>query len=164
MGSWAGLFVYSSRTGVRSARSWGSSLRKLLSGAGAALVVKAITGFAVAALAATAAEATITDSLNPNDWGQQVRHQVAVCKAELETGLETGQRGIGACVSAFAKQHGKLVSAEHRASGARVNHGNGNANGHNNVKGSDHGNGNGKSHGQPSHKPDHTVAVTSAEN
>jgi hypothetical protein len=141
-------------------------LRKLLSGAGAALVVKALTGFAVAALAATvagaAAEATITGSLNPSDWGQQVRHQVAVCKAELET----GQHGIGACVSAFAKQHGQLVSAEHRASGARVNHGNGNANGHHKVKGNAHGNGNGnsQSHGQPSHKPDNTVAVRSAEN
>ena len=135
-------------------------MRKLLSGASAALVVKALTGFAVAALAATAAgaaaEATITGSLNPNDWGQQVRHQVAVCKAELKT----GQHGIGACVSAFAKQHGKLVSGEQRASG------NGNANGHDKVKGSDHGNGNGKSqsHGQLSHKPDHIVAVTSAEN
>jgi hypothetical protein len=140
------------------------SLRKLLSGAGAALVVKALTGFAVAALAATAAgaaaEATISGSLNPADWGQQVRHQVAACKAELAT----GEHGIGACVSAFAKQHGKLVSAENRASGARVNQGN--ANGHDKVKGSANGNGNGKSqsHGQPSHKPDHSVVVASAEN
>jgi len=81
-------------------------MRRILSGAGAALVVKALTGFAVAALAATAGaaatEATITGSLNPADWGQQVKHQVAACKAQLET----GQHGIGACVSAFAKQHG----------------------------------------------------------
>lgn len=142
-------------------------LRKILSGAGAALVVKVLTGVTVAAFAATAAgaaaEATITGSLNPADWGQQVRHQVAVCRAELAT----GHHGIGACVSAFAKQHGKLVSAENRASGARLNHGNGNANasGHIKDKGAN-GNGNGKSqaHGQPNHKPNHTVAVASAEN
>jgi hypothetical protein len=142
-------------------------LRKLLGGAGAALVVKALTGFAVAALAATAAgaaaEATITGSLNPDDWGQQVKQQVAACKADLES----GEHGIGACVSAFAKQHGKLVSAEHHASGARVN--NGNANGHdkdngkNNANGNDNGKGNGQSHGQPGHKPDHSVLVSSSE-
>jgi hypothetical protein len=136
------------------------TLRKLLSGAGAAIVVKALTGFAVAALAATAAgaaaEATITGSLNPDDWGQQVKKQVAACKAELET----GEHGIGACVSAFAKQHGKLVSGEH-ASGARLNHGNGNANGHSKDKGK--GKGQSQSHGQPGHKPDHTAVVSSAE-
>jgi hypothetical protein len=140
-------------------------LRKILSGAGAALVVKVLTGVAVAAFAATAAgaaaEATITGSLNPADWGQQVKHQVAVCKADLAT----GEHGIGACVSAFAKQHGKLVSAEHRASGSRLNQGNGNANGHSTDKGAN-GNGKGKSqsHGQPSHKPDHSVVVASAQN
>jgi hypothetical protein len=140
------------------------ALRNLLGGAGAALVVKALTGFAVAALAATAAgaaaEATITGSLNPDDWGQQVKKQVAACKAELET----GEHGIGACVSAFAKQHGKLVSAEHRASGTRLNHGNGNANanGHNKDKGKGNGNGKSQSHPQPGHKPDHSVVLTSA--
>ena len=143
------------------------ALRKLLCGAGAAVVVKALAGFAVAALAATAAgaaaEATITGSLNPADWGQQVKQQVAACKAELET----GEHGIGACVSAFAKQHGKVVSAEHRASEARVN--NGNANGHskdkskNNGKGNDNGKGKSQSHGQPGHKPDHSVVVSSSE-
>jgi len=130
-----------------------------LSSAGAALAAKAITGFAVTALALTAAgaatESTITGSLNPDDWGQQVKQQVAVCKAELES----GQHGIGACVSAFARQHGQLVSDQHRASGASVNHGNGNANGHDKVK-ANKGNG----HGQPGQKPDHTVVVASAEN
>jgi hypothetical protein len=136
-------------------------LRKLFSGAGAAIAVKALTGFAVAAIATTvaaaAAEATITGSLNPDDWGQQVKHQVAVCKAELET----GEHGIGACVSAFASQHGKLVSAEHRASGARENHGNGHAYGHDKDKGN---NGKNKSqgHGQPANKPDHIVSVGAA--
>jgi hypothetical protein len=142
-------------------------VRRILSGAGAALVVKALTGVTVAAFAATAAgaaaEATITGSLNPADWGQQVRHQVTVCKAQLAV----GEHGIGACVSAFASQHGKLVSADHSASGARLNHGNANANGHSKDKSANgNGNGNGKSqsHGQPSHKPNHTVAVGAAEN
>jgi len=143
-------------------RSEEEALRKLLSAAGAGLVVKALTGFAVAALAATAAgaaaEATITGSLNPDDWGQQVKNQVAACKAELET----GEHGIGACVSAFAKQHGQLVSAEHRASGARLNHGN--ANGHDKDKSKNNGKDKGKSqsHGQPGHKPDNAVSVSSA--
>jgi hypothetical protein len=135
-----------------------------LSGSGAALVAKALTGFGVAVLATTvaaaAAEASITGSLNPADWGQQVKHQVAVCKAELET----GEHGIGACVSAFANQHGKLVSAEHRASGARLNHGNANANanGHDKAKGNN-GKGKSESHAQPGHKPDHVVTVGAAE-
>ena len=143
-------------------------MRKLLSGAGAAIAVKIVTGFAVAALASTAAvaatEAALTGSLNPADWGQQVKQTVATCKETLRA---SGTRGIGQCVSAFAKQHGKIVSAEHRASGARLSHGNGNgnanANGHSKDKGN---NGKGKSqaHGQPSHKPNHTVALVSAEN
>jgi hypothetical protein len=132
-------------------------LRKILSGAGAAFVVKVLTGVTVAAFAATAAgaaaEATISGSLNPADWGQQVSHQVAVCKADLAT----GEHGIGACVSAFAKQHGKLVSAEHRANG------NANANGHSEDTGAN-ANGKSQSHGQSSHRPDHSVVVASAEN
>ena len=142
-------------------------MRKLLSGASAAIAVKIVTGFAVAVFASTAAavatEAALTGSLNPADWGQQVKQTVATCKLTLRA---SGTRGIGQCVSAFAKQHGKIVSAEHRASGARLNQGNGNANGHSKLKGAN-GNGNGKSgqtHGQPSHRPNHTVAVVSAEN
>ena len=141
-------------------------MRKLLSGAGAAIAVKIVTGFAVAVFASTAAavatEVALTGSLNPADWGQQVKQTVATCKETLRA---SGTRGIGQCVSAFAKQHGKIVSAEHRASGARLSHGNGNgnANGHSKDKGN---NGKGKSqaHGQPSHKPNHTVALVSAEN
>jgi hypothetical protein len=141
-------------------------VRRLLSGAGAAIAVKIATGFAVAVFASTVAavatEAALTGSLNPADWGQQVKQTVATCKESLRA---SGTRGIGQCVSAFAKQHGKIVSAEHRASGARLNHGNGNANanGHSKDKGN---NGKGKSqtHGQPSHKPDHSVVVASAEN
>ena len=124
--------------------------------------------FALAALASTAAgaatEAAITGSVNPADWGQQVRQQVVACKAALET----DQHGIGACVSAFAKQHGQLVSDQHRASGARLNHGNGNANanangqgqdannGKHNSNGNGHGNGKGQGNGQTLNKPNNT--------
>lgn len=141
-------------------------MKSLLSGVRAALVVKAATGLAVAALAVVAAasvtEAAITGSADPANWGQQVRQQVIACKAALET----GQHGIGQCVSAFASQHGQVMSG--RASGARLNHGNGNANGHDKAtgesngkaNGSGKGKGNGNGHGQTSHKPDHAVAVS----
>ena len=136
-------------------------MKRLLSGGRAALAVKAATGFAVAALAMVSAaavtEAAITGSADPANWGQQVRLQVIACKAALET----GEHGIGPCVSAFASQHGQLMSGP--ASGARLNHGNGNANGHDKAaKAKDNGKGkaNGHGHGQTSHKPDHTVVVS----
>jgi hypothetical protein len=140
-------------------------VKGLSSGGFSAVVVKATTGFAVAAFAVVAAaavtEAAITGSADPSNWGRLVTQQVATCKAALAT----GEHGIGQCVSAFASQHGQVMSG--RASGARLNHGNGNANGHDkatgensgksNGKGSGHGNG----HGQTSHKSDHTTVVTS---
>lgn len=136
-------------------------MKRLLSGGVSALVVKAATGFAVAALAVVAAaavtEAAITGSADPANWGQQVRQQVIACKAVLET----GEHGIGQCVSAFASHHGQVMSG--RASGARLNHGNGSANGHDKAA-KDKSNGKGKAnehgHGQTSHKPDHVVAVS----
>lgn len=128
-------------------------MKKLLGGAGAALGVKILTGIAVAAAAATVAgaatEVATTGSLNPSDWGQQVTQQVQTCKDTLRA---SGTRGIGQCVSQFARQHGALVSGQH-ASGARENgkdngngngNGNGNANGH--SKNKDTGN-NGHGHG-----------------
>ncbi|HEX4620603.1 MAG TPA: hypothetical protein VH208_03465 [Myxococcaceae bacterium] len=136
-------------------------MKRILGGAGAALAAKVLTGFAVAALAgagATAAtEAAITGSLNPSDWGAQVVQQVAKCKAALQP----GQHGIGPCVSAFASQHGKTVSADHRASGARTNdHGKGPDKNHgkgNNGGGGSDGSGQGqpsdKGHGKPSPEP-----------
>jgi len=120
-------------------------MKRLFGGAGVALGAKLLTGFAVAALAMTAAgvttEVATTGSLNPSDWGQQVVQQVNTCKDTLRA---SGVRGIGECVSAFAKQHGKIVSGEHRNSDARTNHGN-------NGKNNDHGN-NG-THGKPSGTP-----------
>jgi hypothetical protein len=125
-------------------------MRKLLGGAGAALAVKIASGFAVAALAATAAgaatEVAVTGSLNPADWGKQVTQQVQLCKDTLRA---SGTRGIGQCVSQFAKQHGKIVSAEHRASNARQNQGNGNGSGNDKDKGKHKG----QNEQQPGNKP-----------
>jgi len=127
-------------------------MRRILGGAGAALGAKLLTGFAVAAMAAAGAtaatEAGITGSLNPSDWGQQVVQQVNKCKAALQP----GQHGIGQCVSAFAKQHGPTVSADHRASPGRTNPGKGHDKS-NNGKGNGNGHGNnGAGDGQPSDK------------
>ena len=122
----------------------GGIMKRLFGGVGAALGAKLLTGFAVAALAVAGAgvttEVATTGSLNPTDWGKQVVQQVNTCKDTLRA---SGVRGIGECVSAFAKQHGKIVSGEHRNSDARTNsHGN---NGKNN--------GNNGNHGKPSGTP-----------
>ncbi len=81
----------------------GAFSKRLLGGAGAALGLKLATGFAVAAFAAAGAVATtevaITGSLNPADWGQQVKTTVADCKAKLAA----GQHGIGDCVSGVGR-------------------------------------------------------------
>ena len=83
---------------------------------------KGAVGLAAAALAiggaGVAAEASITGSTNPSNWGQQVVQQVDKCKAALAP----GSHGIGECVSTFASQHGKDVSSDHRASPARGDH------------------------------------------
>jgi len=122
----------------------GGLMKRLFGGVGAALGAKLLTGFAVAALAVAGAgvttEVATTGSLNPSDWGKQVVQQVQTCKDTLRA---SGVRGIGQCVSAFAKQHGKIVSGEHRNSDARTNsHGN---NGKNK--------GNNGNHGKPSGTP-----------
>jgi spermidine/putrescine-binding protein len=94
-------------------------MKRLLGGAGAALGLKIATGFAVAALAATAAvaatEVAITGSINPANWGQQVKEEVADCKASA---ARLGVHGIGTCVSSFARQHGDAVSDSHKDSGS----------------------------------------------
>lgn len=119
-------------------------MKRLLGGAGAALGLKIVTGIAVAAAAAVVAgaatEVAVTGSANPTVWGQQVKQTVATCKDTLRA---SGTRGIGQCVSAFAKQHGDQVSDSHESSKARGNNGN---NGKDNGK--SRGNG-----GANSHKP-----------
>ena len=90
-----------------------------LAKAASVVSTKGAIGLATAVLAVGAAgvavEASATGSTDPSNWGQQVVQQVDKCKAALAP----GSHGIGQCVSAFAKQHGSQVSADHRASGAR---------------------------------------------
>jgi len=132
----------------------GGFMKRILGGTGAAVAAKFLTGFAVVAFAAAGAgaatEAAISGSLNPLDWGQQVKQQVATCKETLRA---SGVRGIGPCVSAFARQNGQNHQNSH-ASDARTN-GKGHDKG--NGKDKDKGNGNGqpsdKSHGKPSTVP-----------
>jgi len=127
----------------------GGFMKRLLGGTGAAIAAKLITGFAIGALAAVGAtEAAITGSVNPNDWGQQVVQQVQSCKAALSD----GEHGIGQCVSAFAKQHGKIVSSQHHASGARTNDGSSNGNGKDNGHGKPDNPGSQGNGGQPGDK------------
>ena len=120
-------------------------MKRILGGAGAAVAAKVLTGFAVVALGAAGAgaatEAALTGSLNPSDWGQQVKQQVETCKETLRA---SGVRGIGPCVSAFAKQHGDQTSDQHQASEARTNPGKG----HDKTKdtGKDDGKGKGNGH------------------
>jgi hypothetical protein len=123
----------------------GAIARRVLGGAGVALGLKLATGVAIAAFAAAAIGATtevaVTGSLNPADWGQQVKTTVADCKAKLAA----GQHGIGDCVSDFASQHGALVSNQHPRD-----------NGKGTTNGSTNGSDNGKSDGSGgtnSHKP-----------
>jgi hypothetical protein len=157
---------------ARKALQPGGSMKKLLGGAGAALGVKILTGFAVAAAAATfaaaATEVAITGSVNPANWGQQVVTQVNACKASA---ARLGVHGIGQCVSQFAKQHGDAVSDSPPATAApghgnsnagngNSNAGNGNGHGNTNNPGNGHGNGNGNGNGKnPSQGPGSGTAV-----
>src|SRR5579864_1024967 len=127
----------------RRATEPGGTMKKLLGGTGAALGLKVLTGIVAAAAAITVAGAATTGSLNPQNWGQAVSHQVQVCKDSLRA---SGTRGIGQCVSQFAKQHGDTVSDSH-ASGPRTN-GNAKDNGKGNGNGKANGNGNANSHGK----------------
>ncbi|MHB8589477.1 MAG: hypothetical protein ACYDA0_11575 [Candidatus Dormibacteraceae bacterium] len=93
----------------------------VLAHAAALVSTKGAVGLAVALLAVgsagVASEAAITGSASPSKWGQQVVQQVDTCK----DALKPGTHGIGKCVSTFAKQHGKQVSSDHRASPGREN-------------------------------------------
>jgi hypothetical protein len=135
----------------------GGSMKKLLGGAGAAIGVKILTGFVVAAAAATVAvaatETAVTGTVDPTVWGQKVKQQVDTCKDTLAA----GQHGIGDCVSDFAKTHGDTVSdSATKKHGNGDTNGNGNANGNANASGKDKG----KTHGQGVDKSEvaHTAA------
>jgi hypothetical protein len=136
----------------------GGFMKRILGGTGAAVAAKLLTGFAVVAFAAAGAgaatEAAITGSLNPLDWGQQVKQTVATCKDTLRA---SGVRGIGPCVSAFARQNGQNHQNSH-ASDARTNgkghdKGNGKDKGNSNGKGNGNGQPSDKAHGKPSTVP-----------
>lgn len=133
-------------------------MKRLLGGAGAALGVKILTGFAVAAAAATfaaaATEVAITGSVNPLNWGQQVTQQVDACKASA---ARLGVHGIGQCVASFARQHGDAVSDSHSKKDKNANGNNGNGNG--NDKSKSHGQGSSQSQGsRPADLPTQATA------
>ena len=127
------------------------AFRTVAGGAGAALTVKVLTGVVALAAAVTVAGAVTTGSINPVVWGQQVSEQVETCKANI---ANSGQHGIGECVSDFANTHGSLVSSDARhhggandKNGGNGTNGSGSSNGHNNT------NGNGKGKGRTTPPP-----------
>ncbi|HET7338496.1 MAG TPA: hypothetical protein VFK22_03025 [Candidatus Dormibacteraeota bacterium] len=124
-----------------------SAFRTVAGGAGAALTVKVLTGVVAAAAAVTVAGAVTTGSLNPVIWGQTVTAAVQTCKDNI---ANSGDHGIGQCVSAVANTHGATV-----ASNAR-HHGNPNSNGSGNGPGNGNGNGNGNANGK---SKGHTLPV-----
>ena len=91
----------------------------VLAKAAAVVSTKGAVGLAVAFLAVGAAgaatEIAATGSPNPSVWGANVVSTVRACKAALQP----GEHGIGQCVSAVAKTHGKEVSSSH-SSNART--------------------------------------------
>lgn len=97
----------------RAVRNQGA-FRTVIGGAGAALTLKVLTGVAAAAAVVTVAGVVTTGSLSPVDWGQQVTQTVQTCKGDI---ANSGQHGIGDCVSDFANQHGSLVASAARHHG-----------------------------------------------
>ena len=98
---------------------------------------------AAATFAAAATEVAITGSINPANWGQQVKQQVTDCKASA---ARLGVHGIGQCVASFARQHGDTVSDSH-SHGKSDNAGHGDGNGNGKDKSKTHGQGSDKSEG-----------------
>ncbi len=120
-------------------------MKRLLGGAGAALGVKLLTGIAVAAaavvVAGAATEVAVTGSMNPTNWGQQVKTQVGACKASA---ARLGVHGIGECVSDFASSKPRTNQGKHKGNDSGADNGKGNAK--DKTKGPGNGNGNGTSH------------------
>ena len=100
------------------------SRRLTLKAAAIAVAAVLLTG-GVAMAAGTA----VTGTPNPAVWGQQVQAHVQDCKNQLAA----GHHGIGECVSAFAKQHGRQQQGTHGNSKDGTHgqgHGQGNGHGH----------------------------------
>ena len=116
-----------------------SAFRTVAGGAGAALTVKLLTGIAAAAAAVTVAGAVTTGSLNPVNWGAAVTQRVQTCKDDI---ANSGQHGIGDCVSQLANTHGATVSSDARHHGKPNDKSNGNGNGSGNGNGNPNNNGN----------------------
>ena len=128
-------------------------VRRIAGGAGAAISLKVLTGLAVVAFAAAGTEAAVTGSLDPSVWGQQVKQEVATCKAALGQ----GEHGSGQYVSAFARQHGQENGNGHQNLNAGQNQGKGKDKSQGQGQGGGNSsNSNENQHGRPSptpHKP-----------
>ena len=123
--------------------------RVTLKAAALAMAAVLVTG-GVALAAGTA----VTGTPNPAVWGQQVQAKVQSC----QQALQSGQHGIGQCVSAFAKQHGQQEKAAHAHGAGAQGHGNGNGNGHG------HGHGAGANHTpEPGESPEPADSPEPAE-
>jgi hypothetical protein len=157
------------------AATTGGSTLSLGSTISTALSTKAAAGVAAATIAVAgggyAAGTAVTGNANPLTWGQQVHNQVMACKKERASsgrfvatpqreGKETtegndasSERGIGECVSSFARQNGE----NHRASHANTNSGKDTPadNGHGNGRGNGNGTSNAASAAAPGLKDDH---------
>jgi hypothetical protein len=132
-----------------------SAFKTVAGGAGAALTVKLLTGVAAAAAAVTVAGAVTTGSLNPVNWGAAVTQRVQTCKDDI---ANSGQHGIGDCVSQLANTHGATVASDARHHGNPNDKGNGSGNGNgnpntNNNNGGGNGHGNGRSTSHPTPPP-----------
>lgn len=78
----------------------------------ASAAAKAVAAVAAVAAAGAVTATAVTGSPNPEVWGQRVKTEVATCKAKLDS----GQHGIGECVSDFASQHGQIERSRHAQS------------------------------------------------
>ena len=90
------------------------AFRTVIGGAGAALTLKVVTGIAAAAAVVTVAGVVTTGSVSPTNWGQHVTQTVQSCKDDL---ANSGQHGIGDCVSDIANTHGATVASAARHHG-----------------------------------------------
>jgi hypothetical protein len=82
--------------------------------AASAVLKRKAAAVVLAAVVATGSAAGVAAAADHGAFGQQVKAQVATCKAHLAQGVH----GIGDCVSDFAQQHGAKQRQQHSQSGA----------------------------------------------
>ena len=85
----------------------------------------AVAAVLVTSGVALAAGTAVTGTPNPVVWGQQVQAKVQSC----QQALQSGQHGIGHCVSSFAKQHGQQQKTAHGHGAGAQGHGHGHGHG-----------------------------------